>query len=122
MTSSSSRPQSLDVAAPTTKKKTDTENMSIHMSITTLPSCCRSPTRRRGAPCSGGRADRRAKPTREERLVGPVATELAAHQETVGQLVLRGHRDLLQHLVDASEEPFVVEPLLADAKATGVVT
>ena len=50
-------------------------------------------------------------------LVRPVAAELAADQEAVGELVFRRQRDLLQHLVDAAEQPFVVEPLVAQRRA-----
>ncbi len=53
----------------------------------------------------------------EETLVRPVATELAAGEEPVGELVLGGQRDLVQHLIDAAKQPFVVEPLVAHATA-----
>ena len=52
----------------------------------------------------------------EERLVRPVAAEFAAHEKALGELVFRGQRCFLQHLVDAAEQPFVVEPLVANAK------
>ena len=47
-------------------------------------------------------------------LVRPVAAELAAQQEAVGELVFERRGHFLQHLVDAAEQPLVVEPLVAD--------
>ena len=63
---------------------------------------------------------RGAEATRKEQRTRPVATELAAHQKTVGQLVFGGHGRFMQDLVDATEETFVVQPLVTDAERRSV--
>ena len=45
--------------------------------------------------------------TRKKAVARPVAAELSPDDEGVGQLVFPGHGCLLQHLVDATEQPFV---------------
>src|SRR5262249_52532787 len=57
--------------------------------------------------------ERTAAARREERLVGPVAPELAANQEALAETVLRGQRDLLERLFDSAEQPVVVQPFVA---------
>src|SRR5262245_4417672 len=52
-----------------------------------------------------------AESAREEELVGPVTPVLAAHEEPVRELVFRGQRDLVQHLIGPTEQPLVVQPL-----------
>ena len=50
----------------------------------------------------------------EELLVRPVAAELAAHRKPSANLYSSVAVDFLQHLIDAAEQPFVIEPLVTD--------